>query len=162
MKIVYTLLLIIFLYSCSSKKQTSQIEQSKDSIVAFLKTNLNDPSSYQPVSFSKPDTVFTKIDDDNKYYAYKDLTDTNQFITNDMINNFKLYKKREKAKYYAVLYSKGIKGMDSCKKAFKPNLNYYAIVHIYRAKNAFGALTIHNTLFRLKSNFSVFYSKEVE
>lgn len=159
MKTIYVLALLISFCSCNSKRK-NEVEISKDSITAYLKNSLNDPSSYQPIFFSKMDTVLTQLEDDNKYYSYKELTDTNMFITNDIIRNFQLYKKRKKVKYYDSLYNAGIKGVDSCKKAFKPKLNYYAIVHSYRAKNGFGALTIHNTLFHLKSNLSVFYAKE--
>ena len=60
MKKVLTLLLIFITFICSAQTRT---EKAKISIRKYLKENLNDYKSYEPVYFSKIDSLFTSIED---------------------------------------------------------------------------------------------------
>jgi hypothetical protein len=162
-KIVITSIIgCMFLFSCKSKNSyASKNERAADSVKSYLAKRLNDPASYQPVRFDSLVTVMTTYKSDEHYYEYNRQAEDISLITaDDMIKDFKLYERRNANGYYKKLKERGIKGVDSIKKVFKPRFAGYKIIHEYRAKNGFGALTIHTSQFKLDTNLSVWDSKE--
>jgi hypothetical protein len=160
--LVFLCLITSVFYSCqSSKKSATLRERATDSVTAYMKQNLDDPASYQPVKFGTLDTTMSNYTQDDKYFTLKSMSESELGEEADeMLNDRKLYSQRSKANYYKNRRVAGLKGLDSLQKNFKPKLSGYIMLHSYRAKNKFGALTLHEPLFRFRKDLSIFRVQE--
>ncbi len=162
---------VVFLSACTFTKQ-----QKAESIVKkYLDTTLNDPHSYESVSFDKLVTVHkidTTLDDDTvmmykrEYYA---LEKKANYIA-------KKYKRKDgydpdfsinhpeydsiTTKSSPILEKFSNRERDISEKKQTTPISYH-ISHTYRAKNGFGALLLYTTTFEIDSLLSkVTYTSE--
>jgi len=164
MKKYLTVILFAPLFiSCQNKATLSdKTSIARDSIKAYLMLHLNDPKSYEPVGFDSLERKMSTYLSDDHYFEYDSWANSISSVeSDDMLKDFKVYKSRTASGYYKKLKQKGSEGLDSLKKAYKPKFLGYTMMHTYRAKNGFGALTLHTTTFKLDTNLSVWDVKEL-
>lgn len=148
----YLCMILIFAIGCTSKPELT-FDQKADTLIRHhLDSVLNDPKSYQPVQFTKIDTLFTDIYDESNSYNIPESGDSRRLI--DLIENFNLYEKRVANGYYDNLNKINQRVIDSLKKAYNPKVRGYYVEHTYRATNGFGALTKHTTGFDLDTSLT--------
>ena len=123
-------------------------QQPQDRVYSLIKSGyksaMHDPSSYECLEISRPDSVMTRLDFDKKYnsleWKIRDLESDKWDKTFDLRHN------RRKERAVAKLYDDSIKmykdSLEAYKKAYQPTLWGWKVEHIYRAKNAFGAKII--------------------
>jgi len=162
---------MVILSSCTFTKQ----QKAEHLVKVYLDSALNDPHSYEKVSFdslkaeyksydrSDPegkrlDTLAASfIDTSGKY---KKMADSELYqVSNTNFNKFKQYNKLD------TLYSKKSDSVEAIIKiksvGYKGPLQDYVISHTYRAKNGFGALSLHTSTFEIDSALSkVIYANE--
>lgn len=143
------------LVSCAKSPQ--QIAEQK--VKEFMSEALKDPSSYEPVSFSPIDTIFTHFEDtqiskdfsgaeyDIEYWMRR--RDSKEFKENypdasveDSIAKYISLSKSLEQDYYEA------------KNSFKQEISQFYVEHIYRAKNGFGALD--------KDRIVIYFNKDFE
>jgi hypothetical protein len=154
---------IVLCSSCVVNNQQKGEKLVKD----YLKENLNDPGSYESVSF---DHLFPE------YFTYE-LSDPEgirlqrQSVIFDSLS-ITYYHKAKKpfisksnVLKYTLLEKLYSKKADSLNKLIKtksdrwvPTVTYYTIEHKYRAKNGYGALTLHESKFSLDSGLTSVFS----
>jgi hypothetical protein len=153
-------LLAVMFASCTHTQKAHTL------IKHYLDSALNDPSSYESVSFSNIDTAFTNFTEDTDYINSHRKADSIQV-------EFDTWKEKypdfdgdsELSHRTAVFYEKMEKYFDDAKlkqlqiaedvsKNYKPVFKCWKIEHTYRAKNGFGALGIHTTEFEIDSSFT--------
>jgi hypothetical protein len=161
-KIVFLCLISFVFYSCQSTKKSATLqERATDSVTAYMKQNLDDPASYQPVKFGTLDTTMSNYMQDEKYLTLKSMSESELHEeADDLLNNKSLYQQRSKVNYYKNRHLAGVKGLDSLKKTFKAELSGYLMLHSYRAKNKLGALALHEPLFRFRKDLSIYRVQE--
>lgn len=146
--------LFIFFIGCTFTKQ----QKAERIVMKYLDTVLNDPASYKSVSFEKVDTLFGSVDKDSTYIAMSDRLDSLKKLSediNDKIDNANTFKEitdiqRRITNVYAQ-QTKLIKERLNYSLGFKGKPIGWVVTHKYRAKNGFGALTIHVSKFMLDS-----------
>jgi hypothetical protein len=147
----------LFLISCSQKSNIKNLnERAKDSVTAFLKTNLNDPSSYQPIGFDSLKRNMTEPPDTITLGSRALMSTSENY---EMLNKYELYKKRESEGYYKTQQERFKDSIRTIVKNFKPKLIGYLIDHHYRAKNAMGGIMLYNTTFELDTTLKVLGKK---
>lgn len=153
-------LLLLELTSCSKSPQ--QIIESK--IKNFMNENLNDPKSYEAISFSKIDTIWTKFDESDNGKEISSKYFNAQFSLKQALLNInsddakRIYPNavfEDSIKYYQnitdslkPLYEKGLSD-------FKPTPESFYIQHSYRAKNKMGALIKDDITFYFDDNLNI-------
>jgi len=152
--------LTIFLSSCSRQQKAERL------VKHFLDSTLNDPHSYESVSFTtlKPfyatyalgdpegkrlDTLAANcIDSISKYKPLDDSV----IVISDGLKAPKSNKKL--AIYYQHMQDSIESIITERDKTYKGRILNYSITHTYRAKNGFGALGIHTTDFQIDSTLT--------
>jgi hypothetical protein len=148
---------IILFSSCTFTKQQKAEKLIKD----YLNIHLNDPHSYESVSFGKIDSAYSTLKEDSDYLSSNRLIDQYQ-------TDFDEWKAKNpdfdgisdlsdsQTKYFIKMndfYSnekiKEMKLRDSIALKFKPSFKGWYIIHTYRAKNGFGALRLDESGFTL-------------
>lgn len=105
----------------------------EDVIKEYLKNNMNDPSSYEPVSFGYVDTI--NISFEEKYPTLVDAR-KDHVLTGDSVR---------------------ISRIDSLRSVYESSdTRYYRVIHKYRGKNSFGALILKESMFLLNSDLKVY------
>lgn len=165
-------LLVIFPYSVLSQTP-SNLNKAKALINKEFKENMNDYSSYSPVSFSSLDSLFTSIFDDPnfielyfnqtiKYMEELNETFTNKIdITYDAKTLIKIIEEDSiKSQYREVFLSK-LKLFDSSQAAmmrkindFVPEFIGWKLTHKFRAKNAYNATILYEYVFKFDKNIT--------
>lgn len=136
MKKLFTVLICsTLLLSCSSSEiESSDIDKIKSQCEDFLKTKLNDPSSYERISIEVKDSVHLSKslmeDFERPIIAFSETEDSIAKLIKDSIMK---------------------KITDLKKNPNKDTLKYIAIQIQYRAKNSFNALTIGNATIYYKT-----------
>lgn len=147
-KVVLFTIMVMCLFSCSPSKE----DKAKALIKEYLKENLKDPSSYQPVSYSQLDSIFFPYIDTEEGKELFDLGGmTGKF--HEKSHEFELasleakFKIEYEALQDSVEYYK--KKSEEFEELFKENEENYKgefigwiMSHQYRAKNSFGALDL--------------------
>ena len=163
------LITLLFLIACSGSKQ-HQVEKT---IKLYLDTVLNDPHGYESIKF---DTIHTNYADysvgdpegkrlDTLAKKFLALSQKYTDIARDeLYSNNKQFDKDFKLSKDYLAKADSIENAISAKgKGYKGGIYSYSITHTYRAKNGFGALTIHKTLFVVDSSISkVTFSKDIK
>ncbi|WP_184548238.1 hypothetical protein [Mucilaginibacter sp. FT3.2] len=163
------LVAVLFISACSHF-QTKQ-ECAESLVKKYLDSTLNDPHSYEKVSFDtlKPfiasyslgDPIGKKMDTLAASYLdssskYSDHTGSLYYMNDKIKPNEKL-EKLYKSKEDSV--ERIIKEKD---KTYKGAILSYSIEHTYRAKNGFGALGLHTTRFQIDSTLmKITYAEEL-
>lgn len=157
------LIISVLLISCSSSPEKQLIEGAE----AFLKSSLNDPSSYQPISLTIDDTLTTleseksDVESDLKMMdmdiSMKEMDIESEKITMDTYRAYRVPIPKESPlkikKYQKELDSlnsvknKLISKNDSLNKLSIDNSlpKYVYLNASYRAKNQFGATVLNNS-----------------
>jgi hypothetical protein len=134
---------------------------------AYLKASLNDPGSYDGVSFDtlsvsyedyasgdpkgrKLDTLAASYIDSSS--NYRKLAESELYSTHMNFNKYKRYQKLD------TLFSKKSDSVETIEKTngkgYKGRVVGYAVKHTYRAKNGFGALTLSKSDFWIDSTLT--------
>lgn len=138
----------ILLAAVGCNKTPTAQELAEKAVKDYLMTNLNDPKSYEPVSFTQLDTIYTRFEDepfaeefstaqfkvkfysslktDSEYDRY--MRDHPEMHVDDSISFYHAYLDNNKEKY------------DQEEKAFVPAIDVMWMTHEYRANNKMGAL----------------------
>ena len=149
MKKLLLITIVIALTSCGSSNQ----DKAEKLVKNYLKEKMNDPSSYESVSFSPLDSTFTKYDSTVEASKLKMLVSQCSYQADslkveatylkgqnkiDMLNNV-LAKTREAIKYDSIY------NVD--KENYKGQFNGWVTIHSYRGSNAMGAKILVKTAF---------------
>jgi hypothetical protein len=154
---------IFIINACQFTHQQKGEKLVKD----YLNDHLNDPSSYQSMSFSKIDTNFKKyeysdpqgIDYRKKYddIQLKELEDENLMdkeLKKESMNWTNYYRWEKESKTLSAQIKKWDSFFEDRNKGYKGPIKDFVIIHTYRAKNGFGALGIETTAFTIDSAFT--------
>lgn len=144
MKYLLSLVLIICLLSCN----TSNEDKTKALVKEYLSKNLNDPKSYEEVSWGKIDSSFITFEE-----RYRIELHTLEKLSTDAISELRngdISIGNENKKSYDSLNLV----IENLKKQYKPTFNSLMIRHDYRAKNAFGAVVLQSKTFYISDDFS--------
>jgi hypothetical protein len=144
----------LILSSGCSYVQNNQ-QRAESLVKKHLDSVLNDPHSYEGVSFGKLDTSKTffantqewDIIEQKKLKTEVDLSIERvheRYPT--LYNHNKELEKIKKLVLDSVNYGTE---MEKAEKAFKSEQDGWYIKHVYRAKNGFGALGLHTTTFKI-------------
>jgi len=140
--------IMITMVSCNVTTQ-GKVETS---VKNFLKENLNDPSSYEPISF---DSLENRMGADGDWEIELEIASL------ELELELELSKLESNIAYDALTIS--LKNQLDSLKEIKENLEYkvigYCVGHKYRAKNGFGALISEHSFFNLDTNFKVISTK---
>lgn len=158
-------ILLLTITSCTSTENKQQ--KAEGLVKTYLKTSLNDPGSYEGVSFDtlsvnyqeyasgdpqgrKLDTLAASYIDSSA--NYRKLADSELHGTH---MNFKKYSRYEKLDTLFTKKSDSVENIERINgKGYKGRIVGYAIKHTYRAKNGFGALTLSKSDFWIDSTIS--------
>ncbi|HVW16272.1 MAG TPA: hypothetical protein VHB54_20740 [Mucilaginibacter sp.] len=151
----------VLLASCgkAAKPAATPDARAADSVKAYLKTHLDDPSSYDPGKFDKLEKNFSSYKNDDNYYTYSNWIARSK-EQSDKKDSAAVYRRRKSSGFYDRLFQSGMKKMDSLKKNYKPSFMGYLITHWYQAKNSAGSVVPHQTVFTLDTAFSVLKADE--
>ncbi|QEC77898.1 hypothetical protein [Mucilaginibacter ginsenosidivorax] len=166
MKKILFIFLIWSFTSCSLSDQS----QAENLVKDYLNKNLNDPDSYEPVSFGALKANFDTYENSNTEGKKLSTKRTDQdSIANiyeskiDSINNGYISGKKLLEKYTS-LAKKHRHNADSIKQIIDTKsadyhgpLLGYSITHTFRAKNAFGALVLQTKDFMLDDKLTEAY-----
>jgi hypothetical protein len=165
MKFLLSFIMIILL--CSSCEVVNDQQKGEKIVKDYLGENLNDPSSYESVSFGNLSPVHFsyEISDPEgiKLQRQNVIFDSVSITYSDKAN--KPFISKSNKKKYALLENVYRKKADSLAKLIKmksdkwvPTVKCYTIEHKYRAKNGYGALTLHEASFMLDSGLTSVFS----
>jgi hypothetical protein len=143
-KLILLSLITSLFFACN----TSDEEKAKNLVKEYLNKNLNDPKSYEEVSWGKLDSSFITFDE---MYAIelarsKRLAeDAKSELETGDINLGNEYKRS---------YDSLNLVLENLQKEFKPKFNSLMIHHTYRGKNALGAVVIQEKTFYISDDLS--------
>lgn len=150
-KIVLALSASIILFSCSKSLE----KQAESNITEYLKTNMDDPSSYESVEFGKLDTLHTSFSEtaegiklnteDDKLKQQSDNLSNRLDLPNLTMSdlksieseNEKITKRRKEIN--SILMDKVL--------TYKGEVNGYSMSHKFRGKNKLGAIILNDVRF---------------
>jgi hypothetical protein len=144
MKKLLSIILLTVLFGCAWTPE----QKTKEVVKKYLKENLNDWSSYEPIEweyydsmFSMKETSFSLLRSEislmkAKYESSEIFSDK---VTADAQKDSLLVLQRE---------------LDSALAHFKPSFEGYRIQHKYRAKDNNGNYRLYNDLFMVYSDYS--------
>lgn len=153
--------IMVLLAGCTSPEKKAQ-----SCIKAEMKKNLNDPSSYEPVEFSKLDSLFSYFRNSQEWSDIRDSVDKYEHIYEDHISSYSWVKERaqEKMKDLGLSFDE-VKGktfyflekQDSLEKNYKPEWIGWEMKHKFRAKNGFGAMKLDEEIFHFDKEVTKIY-----
>ena len=144
-----SVIFVLILFSCS--KPTKE-ELAHTAIKEYIKGKMNDPSSYQSVSFGKLDTVFTPFISHIK----TDLPFVLDTFRTDSREGIALQNSRQSSRDSLT------KLLETERKNFKPRMEFFTMEHSFRGKNALGALILNNIQFQFDTTMKVVGGKDIE
>lgn len=150
MKKTVFILLTVLLAACSETRE----QKAQGLVKEYLNKNLNDPKSYESVSWGTLDSSFTTYEE----IAAIDIAMQSKAAERavDELKNGD----PEIGEMYKKDYDSLTKRLDSIKLAYKPTFNCLMLKHKYRAKNAMGAVILEEKTFFIADDFSkVIYTK---
>ncbi|WP_183577301.1 hypothetical protein HDF18_11525 [Mucilaginibacter sp. X5P1] len=154
----------ILMASCVSKQH-----KAEKLVKNYLNTHLNDPASYDAVSFGDIDTVFKRYAETKQYDSLKAANITAKervdkikdtlmnLITTSKMAYMEALKRQMKYEADTGTLSKAIRSNELL---FKGPVKGWVIAHSYHAKNASGAIVLHNAQFRLDSDLTAVVSAQ--
>jgi hypothetical protein len=129
MKNVLTLVLIVLVFSACNNNE----KKARKLIKEYLKTSMNDFSSYEPVEFSTLDSTYSSYEESEESHRLKEEIKNTRLAVFDISVDYFDYKKKIDS----------LIGVDSLlSKSFIPDHNGYAMSHKFRGKNAFSAIML--------------------
>jgi|GEM_PF-5330496 hypothetical protein len=145
------LLPIVALCAISCGKPTQQ-EVAEKNVQEYIKSKLEQPEAYKPVSFGIIDTVWTTIEEQN---VYKDYCFAKEQLKcyNDLFNQSSLPDVRrttlEIIKDWEEMTEQLQPSVDSLIKNFKPEIEYLTLEHIFKNIGDSGMEIENKATFRL-------------
>jgi hypothetical protein len=152
-KVLFVLVTLLALAGCAK----SDNDKASAIVKEWFSNNLNDPSSLEIVSINNVETdSVLNCEDDEDYKLKQDelilaYKYAKKAIEDDIPNLAKEYE--EKAKNYE-------KELEQMKENFKPYSRGKITTVKYRAKNAFGALTLEEKTFRFDNEMTKIITQE--
>jgi len=156
-RIILILTIVTALVSCSK----SQENQAKENVKKFITSKMDDPKSYESVSFGKLEKTKSSVNDDDKYFelvkeelhidslstaSYNDaMTFTHENTIKSATENYERLNK---------LLQDQIQVVKEYKRNYKP-IDIYKIKHSYRGKNKMGALILDSCTVILDKELNV-------
>lgn len=125
--------------ACGSPEKTAQ-KLVKD----YLKENLKDPSSYEPIEFGSLDTLYTSVAADTDYI--KLAKEATEYLQKAVYDDY--------GSGWGIIGMKLKEKADSIERNFVPAFKGWKMVHKYRAKNGFGALDLSTDIFCFNKELS--------
>jgi len=122
-------------------------------IKEYIKENLRDPSSYDPISFSELDSVFSTYittEEGRKLDDFRKMNDSRAFQLDFDIfesNEDKIMINKDSIKIYKKIAEDAEKLFNENESKYKGELVGWSVNHKYRAKNGFGALDLEEEHF---------------
>jgi hypothetical protein len=171
MKKLLLILIFAIIASVNVFAQTPlEIEKIKNASKVHLIKNLNNPSSYQSVKWSKVEKTYSTFEDSKEAKLIQDTIDlyvggksnAASLSHSAKMRNYSNYEKDSTyLKYYnleleldsAILKINAVK--DKKEKAYKGIFTGYSIDHSFRARNSYNALVLNNWYFILNKSFKV-------
>jgi hypothetical protein len=161
MKKLFFYSLIVTLSSCNFLTETNQ-QKAEKAIKQYLKENLHDPKSYEPVSFSELDSNFSSFEESEIGLRLNQIEDSLEIklkVLNLKSGNEKTPTEEAKIKEVSIkifekLIALPIKRIELSSE-FKPEFIGYEINHTFRAKNSMGALRKTSNYFKLDKDFKI-------
>jgi hypothetical protein len=150
-KLVLAVSASIILFSCSK----SLDKQAQSNIAEYLKTNMDDPSSYESIEFGKLDTLHSSFSDTKEGIKLNMEEDKLKQQSDDLSNKLDL----------PDLTMKDLKSIDSENEkitnrrkeinnilmdkvlTYKGEVNGYSMTHKFRGKNKLGAIILNEMRF---------------
>lgn len=142
-KIIIALAAIILLASCSTNKAETEIKD-------YITKNINDPASYEPVSFSEQLADITTVYDDGY------INSLNTQI--EALKPWKdVYRNNNTEKYIEVLnkLSAMYSAQNAYFDAYKNKPCGYKVKHTFRRKNKAGGVVMDSITFRFDSSLTL-------
>jgi hypothetical protein len=154
--LLFTLISLI-LSSCSNNEK-----KAKKLIKDYLKTTMNDYSSYEPMEFSKLDSTKSMFESSERGKSLLDLQQiTLKAATFNMEQMAKTYNSPLIDSLFNQSFKRDMRESDSLfdlikreREHFKPELIGWEISHTFRGKNGFGGTIINNIGFRFDINLT--------
>ncbi len=157
MKKLLLFLFIIPLSFVACNMNTSKESKAKKLIKEYLKTNMNDWDSYEPLEFSKLDSTFATVYDDDEYDKLYRLKSEYEDKAHDYCfkSNYRNYRKFNRLEEECRLKAKEIEAqMDSMENNYIKPFNGWAMSHKFRALNGFGGKIIEVRIFKFNKNIT--------
>ncbi|SDS33182.1 hypothetical protein SAMN05216490_0963 [Mucilaginibacter mallensis] len=154
----------MLIISCASKQH-----KAEKLVKSYLATHLNDPASYDAVSFGDIDTVFKRYAETKQYDSIRSaniaakqkvdkIRDTlMNLITTSKMAYMEALKRQMQYEADTGTLSKTIRSNELL---FKGPIKGWSIAHSYHAKNAAGFIVLHNAQFRLDSDLTAVVSAQ--
>lgn len=156
-QLICMLFATLLFFSCEKASE----DKAKVVIKQYLKENLNDWDSYEPISFSSLDSIFSVMEIDPDIIAAESklkLFDQPFSLSTSMLDTWKedtvKYAKAYKEELSnwnklndSVFYYKSI--VDSLKSNYQPKFEGFIIRHKYRANNENGVKQLYDVNFYL-------------
>ncbi len=136
--------IVLVLTSCTKSNE----DKAKEGVKDYLKTNMNDFKSYEPVEWGAVDSLFLECQETQEY---KELNDSIAFYFDKSNNNTS----HEEWQKYFDLHQKASNKLIVMLKMYKPKFDGYKIIHKYRGTNELGAMVLNETWFYLDKDFKV-------
>ncbi|KAF5068325.1 hypothetical protein DSECCO2_244210 [anaerobic digester metagenome] len=160
-KIITLLAIILVVVACN----TSNESQAKKLIKEYLKTTMNDFSSYESVEFSELDSCFTLYYDSEEAKNLSEMIESekkyNEFLSEKIESFIQRDFSNELIESFKNSYDKSQIRIDSLFQAdieahqsFIPEFIGFEMTHKFRGKNAFGALILNEYVFLFDKDFT--------
>lgn len=160
-KLLLSALALFAIVGCN-KTPTAQ-ELAEEAVKEYLMTNLNDPKSYESVSFSPLDTIFTRFEDEAiakdystakfKVKFYSDLKSDSEY--DQYIRNHPEVHADDSIAHYQALVDANKDAYDQAEQSFVPAIDVMWMTHEYRANNKMGALIKSRVDFYFDENMNI-------
>lgn len=146
---IFCLILLIGVNSC----QNNDHDKSHNVIVKYIKDNLGEPDSYDPIEWDSIKPVFILKRETS---AYLDINDSISKLLSDMDESFRQNNGRPILTLHDSVY-RIVNKLKSQQRKYERGVDSsiivgYSIRHRYRAKNKHGALEVMNRDFELNKN----------
>ena len=171
MKRLLLILTVAVLASCSPEKKAEKL------IKKWMSENLNDPKSYEPVSFSTLDSILTEFEDTPEAQKLLSYTKEQLAFIKKANQNLELadiwkgsYDSYSKSQFYSYIdladkymaKNDSVEKLkkeyepiyDSAKEKFVPTLVGWEMSHKFRCKNGFGAQILSEKEFKFNKDLT--------
>jgi len=158
-KLILFLLVIFTIFSCTKSPEN----QAKENVEKYIKTKLDDPKSYESVSFGKFQRNKSTFKDDEKYKSLileaeqmdKKVQNAYDFAMS-MTHAETIKSATDSYKRLESMQSSNFETIKKFEKEYVP-VDIYKIKHSYRAKNKMGGLVLDSCIAVLDTTLNVKY-----
>jgi hypothetical protein len=162
-KIILVLVVALALFSCSKSPE----KETQGNIVEYLKANMDDPSSYENVSFGKLDTLHSTYLESKEGIQLKikeeKLASKMQLLSDEIDNTESIPRLNEIQKESDKITKERKDISDILEKksiGYKGAVTGFSMTHKFRGKNKLGAVILTEKRFLLDTKFNVLGTDE--